>query len=126
MTVQPKAQGPGSPGAAPTKRAPSVTFIRPGGEREQIEVEIGSSVMDAAVCNGIDEIVAECGGSLTCATCHVYVEDGIERAPERSADEEEMLECAASPRADNSRLSCQLVMTPEMDGLVVRLPETQL
>ena len=82
--------------------------------------------MQAAVFYGVDGIVAECGGSCMCATCHVYVrEDQLAKAPSMEADEDAMLEGTASPRRPNSRLSCQLVVSPEMDGLVVDLPETQ-
>ena len=76
-----------------------------------------------AVANGI---VAECGGSCMCATCHVYVrEDQLAQTPAMQADEDAMLEGTASPRKPNSRLSCQLVVSPQMEGLVVYLPETQ-
>src|SRR6267142_2049147 len=79
------------------------------------------------IINGIDGIVAECGGEMMCATCHVYVEpDQLDRTPPMSDDEKAMLEFTASERKPNSRLSCQLVATPEFDGLVVRLPEAQV
>ena len=81
--------------------------------------------MRAAVDGGVDGIVGECGGNRMCATCHVYVDlDGI-AVSEISDDEDELLDFAASPRADNSRLSCQVVATDEMDGLVVVLPDRQ-
>ncbi|MEM6110559.1 2Fe-2S iron-sulfur cluster-binding protein [Mycobacterium sp. 050272] len=104
-----------------------VTYVRPGGEEVIVEVTEGTSVMQAAVANDISEIVAECGGTLACATCHVYVDDDdLERLSAASADEEEMLDYTASPRQANSRLSCQIKVGPELDGLVVRLPPTQL
>jgi 2Fe-2S ferredoxin len=85
------------------------------------------SVMQAAITRGVDGIVAECGGSLMCATCHVYVEDEhLAATPEMSADEDEMLDFTASERGRSSRLSCQLVMGPQLDGLVVYLPDEQV
>ena len=104
-----------------------VTYVRPGGEQVIVEVADGTSVMQAALANEIDEIVAECGGTLACATCHVYVdEDHLDRLSAPSADEDEMLDYTASPRQPNSRLSCQINSGPELDGLVVRMPPTQL
>jgi 2Fe-2S ferredoxin len=91
-----------------------------------IEVPDGTSVMQAALANDIGEIVAECGGTLACATCHVYVDDhDIDRLDAPGADEEEMLGYTASPRLPGSRLSCQLVSSPALDGLVVHLPPEQ-
>lgn len=106
---------------------PEVTYIRPDGSRGRHEVPTGISVMQAALAHGEDGIVAECGGSLMCATCHVYVEDrfaGLLPAP--GAEEEELLTCTAAVRRPTSRLSCQLVVTPEMTGLVVELPAEQV
>jgi 2Fe-2S ferredoxin len=106
---------------------PTVTYIHPDGTEEQADVDAGTSVMMGAVTQDIDGIVAECGGSLMCATCHVYVDEAFaDRLPERMPDEDEMLEAAASERTEHSRLSCQIVVTEELDGLVVRLPETQI
>ena len=105
---------------------PRVTYISQDEKTTTLDVDIGTSVMQAAVLNGIDGIVAECGGSCMCATCHVYVrEDQLGLVPPMEPDEDAMLEGSASPRRPNSRLSCQLVATSEMDGLVVQLPETQ-
>ena len=105
---------------------PRVTYIAQDGKETTLDIAEGTSVMQAATFNGIDGIVAECGGSCMCATCHVYVrDDQLPLTPPMEADEDAMLEGAASPRLPNSRLSCQLVVSPEMDGLVVRLPETQ-
>ncbi|WP_202377870.1 2Fe-2S iron-sulfur cluster-binding protein [Mycobacterium paraintracellulare] len=103
-----------------------VTYVRPDGEQVIVEVAEGTSVMQAALANDISEIVAECGGTLACATCHVYVDqDGLDRLSAPSTDEEEMLDYTASARQPNSRLSCQIIAGPEVDGLVVRLPPTQ-
>ena len=105
---------------------PRVTYIDKDEKTTTLDVAIGTSVMQAAVFNGVDGIVAECGGSCMCATCHVYVqEDQLTLCPAMEADEDAMLEGTASPRHPNSRLSCQLIVSPQMDGLVVRLPETQ-
>ena len=106
---------------------PKITYVRTDGTREEIDVAVGVSVMRGAILNGIDGIVAECGGEMMCATCHVYVEpDQLPLTPPQSDDEKAMLEFTASERKPGSRLSCQLIVTPEMDGLVVRLPETQV
>ncbi len=106
---------------------PSITYVHPDGARQVLEVPVGTSVMRAAILNNVDGIVAECGGEMMCATCHVYVEEPqLDRTPAQSDDEKAMLEFTASERRPNSRLSCQLVVTPEMDGLVVHLPETQV
>ena len=105
---------------------PRVTYIAQDGKETTLDIAVGTSVMQAATFNGIDGITAECGGSCMCATCHVYVrDDQLPLTPPMEADEDAMLEGTASPRQPNSRLSCQLVVSPEMDGLVVRLPETQ-
>ena len=104
-----------------------ITYVHIDGAREPIDVPLGISVMRAAILNGVDGIVAECGGEMICATCHVYVEPAqLPLCPAQSDDEKAMLEFTASERKANSRLSCQLVVTPEMDGLVVRLPPTQV
>ena len=105
---------------------PKVTYIDTAGKETTLDIAEGTSVMQAAVLNGIDGITAECGGSCMCATCHVYVrDDQIAKTPPMQPDEDAMLEGTASERRPNSRLSCQLVVSPEMDGLVVCLPETQ-
>ncbi len=105
---------------------PRVTYIAQDGTGTTLDIAVGTSVMQAAVLNGVDGIVAECGGSCMCATCHVYVrEDQLAMTPAMQPDEDAMLEGTASPRRPNSRLSCQLVVSPEMEGLVVYLPETQ-
>src|SRR3954451_9176883 len=105
---------------------PRVTYIDNDGKQTTLDIVVGTSVMQAAVLNGVDGIVAECGGSCMCATCHVYVrEDQLAKTPPITPYEDAMLEGTASERRPNSRLSCQLVVSPEMDGLVVYLPETQ-
>ena len=106
---------------------PKITYVHPNGAQEVLDVPVGTSVMRGAILNGVDGIVAGCGGEMMCATCHVYVEEAqLDLTPSISDDEKAMLEFTASERRPNSRLSCQLVVTPEMDGLVVHLPETQV
>lgn len=103
-----------------------VTFVSADGVRTTVDVEAGTSVMEAAVDHGIDEIVAECGGSATCATCHVYVSEADHsRLPARSALEDEMLGATAAPRRETSRLSCQIVVDADLGDLTVHLPEEQ-
>ena len=105
---------------------PQVTYVSHDGQSTTLDVPLGTSVMQAATLHGVDGIVAECGGSCMCATCHVYVkEDQLSKLPEMELGEDAMLAGAASPRRPNSRLSCQLVVTPAMEGLVVDMPETQ-
>src|SRR5436853_2987816 len=95
-----------------------VTYIDTAGKETTLDIDVGTSVMQAAVFNGVDGIVAECGGSCMCATCHVYVqEDQLAKCPPMETDEEAMLEGTASPRRPNSRLSCQLGVSPQMEGL---------
>lgn len=105
---------------------PKVTYIAHDGNRTELEVPLGTSVMEAAIEANVAGILGECGGSTNCATCHVFVEDFDSfTLPELGEVEDEMLEATAVERQPGSRLSCQLIMTEEMDGLVVRLPEAQ-
>ena len=86
----------------------------------------GKSLMQAAVAAGIEGIAADCGSSLSCATCHVIVAPAWQdRVPPPSVDEAGMLEMTASPNEAGSRLSCQVMLTPELDGLLARLPASQ-
>ena len=97
-----------------------------GNQRRTVGGVAGKSVMWAAVEAGVEGIVAECGGTMTCATCHVYVApEWAPRLPPPSDDEAAMLEMTAAPREAGSRLSCQLVLTPELHGLTLHLPPTQ-
>jgi 2Fe-2S ferredoxin len=104
-----------------------VTYLKADDSQLVLDVDEGTSVMQAAVANGISEIVAECGGTLACATCHVYVDDADTRArvDEMSDDESEMLDYTAADREEGSRLSCQLHVTAELDGMTVRIPADQ-
>ncbi len=106
---------------------PTIVYIEPDGQRKAIQVEAGANVMRTAVGNGVDGIVAECGGAAMCATCHVYVaEEGAELLPPVGEVENEMLESAAAERRDSSRLSCQLNVTSHIETLVVRIPDRQM
>jgi len=106
---------------------PKVTYIEFNGTPHEVEVPVGLSVMRGAVNNAVPGIDADCGGECACATCHVYIDPAwLERIglPEPESMEESMLSFAAV-REENSRLSCQITMTEELDGLVVRMPEGQ-
>lgn len=102
-------------------------FVTEAGDRTEIDAAPGASVMQAAVFNGIDGIVGECGGAAMCATCHVYLDPTTERrVPKMTAEEDSMLDSTISERRSNSRLSCQLIVGPELDGMIVRLPDRQI
>ena len=102
-----------------------ITYIEHGGAEHVIEVKTGLSVMEGAVKNNIPGIDADCGGACACATCHVYVEaPWLEKTGDKSAMEESMLDFAENVEP-NSRLSCQIKVTDELDGLVVKMPESQ-
>ena|SRR5260370_668971 len=105
---------------------PIVTYILRDGERREIEVPAGISVMEAAIHNNVRGIDAECGGCLSCATCHVYVDpSSMANLPSPDESEVELLDGVAAERRPESRLSCQLLMTPTMSGLVVQIPQKQ-
>ena len=105
---------------------PKVTYITPDGSRHDVEVENGYSVMEGAINNDIDGIVAECGGACACGTCHCFVDpEWLQASGTADAMEEAMLGMRPD-RADNSRLSCQIQVSEAMDGMVVRLPEFQM
>lgn len=96
------------------------------GQRIKIDAKPGQSLMQAAVAAGIDGIEADCGGLMTCATCHVHVAPSWrDRLGAPDSDELAMLDFTAAPRSEGSRLSCQIRLTPELDGLTVELPPTQ-
>ena len=105
---------------------PKITYIEHNGKIHSIEVANGLSVMEGAVQNNIPGIDADCGGSMACATCHVYVkEEWFNKLPKKEEGEEDMLDMAFEPKK-NSRLSCQLMVSDQLDGLVVNLPEKQV
>lgn len=96
------------------------------GSVRTVDARIGDSVMDTAIKNDIDEVVAECGGSLICATCHVYLDDATAALFEEPDDFElEMLEGVSAERRENSRLSCQLIIKPELAGHTIETPDRQ-
>jgi|SRR5277367_1325105 len=104
---------------------PRVIFKEPSGGRRVIDAPVGITLMEAAVGNGVSGIVAKCGGACACATCHVYVDAAWSpKLLPREEMEEGMLESAWEPR-ENSRLSCQIHLTPGLDGLEVTVPPRQ-
>ena len=105
---------------------PTVVYRLADSSERRIEVPTGTTVMQAAVQNGIEGILAECGGSCACATCHVYVDEAFaaKLAPPNEL-EAELLTFTVAEHRSNSRLSCQLVVRPDVEGLIVYLPDTQ-
>ncbi|MFP3368613.1 MULTISPECIES: 2Fe-2S iron-sulfur cluster-binding protein [unclassified Pseudomonas] len=101
---------------------PTITFIQPDGSEQRIDAPVGLSVMQAAVNNQVPGILGDCGGSCSCATCHGYVDrEWAQHMPAAQPYEHDMLTCAVDV-TEHSRLSCQIMVTPELDGLVIRLP----
>jgi 2Fe-2S ferredoxin len=106
---------------------PSITFIHTDGRRQQIDASDGESAMQAATRYDVNGILAECGGNAMCATCHVYVdEDWLARLPTMGGDEDALLDGAAAERRGTSRLSCQIRLVADLDGLILNLPDRQL
>ena len=104
---------------------PKITFIDTSDNKRTIEVENGLSVMEGAVQNNIPGIDADCGGGMACATCHVYVKDDWFNKISKAEDaEQDMIDMAFEPKK-NSRLSCQIIVSEELDGLVVTTPSKQ-
>ena len=104
---------------------PKITFIENTGNSKTIEIANGLTVMEGAVQNDVSGIDADCGGGMACATCHVYVkEEWLNKLPKKEDGEEEMLDMAYQPN-EFSRLSCQLIVSDELDGLVVGIPSKQ-
>ena len=102
-----------------------ITYIEHNGKSHTINVENGLTVMEGAVQNDIPGIDADCGGGMACATCHVYVkEEWLDKLPTKEDGEEDMLDMAFEPKK-NSRLSCQLVVSDEFEGLTVNIPSKQ-
>src|SRR5512146_192143 len=105
---------------------PRIVLIAPDGGRTELQARAGQSLMRAATDAGVTAIVADCGGCLSCATCHVWVDPAwADRLPPVSRDEDSMLEMTAAERRPTSRLSCEIPLTEALDGLVVHLPPTQ-
>ena len=104
---------------------PTVIFIEHNGTEHRVQAESGVSVMQAAILNNVPGIIADCGGNCACATCHVYVDAAWRaRTGTASKNEAEMIDCALHVQ-EGSRLSCQIHLSAELDGVVVRLPESQ-
>jgi 2Fe-2S ferredoxin len=102
-----------------------ITFIDTAGTARTVEGEVGSTVMETAINNGVPGIEAECGGACACSTCHVYIDDAWrEKVGEPSPMEEDMLDFAYEVKP-SSRLSCQIKVSEQLDGLTVRTPERQ-
>jgi 2Fe-2S ferredoxin len=102
-----------------------ITYITHDKQNNTIDVQNGLTVMEGAVQNDIPGIVADCGGGMACATCHVYVnEEWSDKLPAKEDGEEDMLDMAYEPNKF-SRLSCQLTVSDELDGLIVNIPEKQ-
>lgn len=104
----------------------TVTFAQPDGSERRLEVQGGTTLMHAAVSNGVEGIVGECGGQAMCATCHVYVRpEYLNELPGPDEDEDEMLDCTTAERTDRSRLGCQIQVGAGLDAIVVDIPEAQ-
>ena len=104
---------------------PKIVFMEPGGARREITAPVGITLMEAARQNGVRGIVAQCGGACACATCHVYIDPAwMAKLEQREDMEEGMLETAWEPRG-NSRLSCQIHVTADLEGLQVTVPQQQ-
>ena len=104
---------------------PKIIYVTHDDQTHTVEVQNGLTVMEGAVQNDIPGIDADCGGGMACATCHVYVnDDWFDKIPPKEDGEEDMLDMAYEPKK-NSRLSCQLIVSDLLDGLVVNIPEKQ-
>ena len=106
---------------------PCVIYIHPNGERCEVEVPVGQNLMIAAAGHGIEGIVGDCGGAMSCATCHVMVEESFAALlPAPDDTENQMLDFTAAPRETTSRLSCQIQMCDALDGIAVRIADPQV
>ncbi|MDG2003763.1 MAG: 2Fe-2S iron-sulfur cluster-binding protein [Novosphingobium sp.] len=106
---------------------PKITYVAHDGARTDVDVTEGENAMHGALFNGVDGIVGECGGALACATCHCYVDESwiAKVGGPSSQEEQDMLGIAAAEVKPNSRLGCQIVISDELDGLVVHTPDRQ-
>lgn len=105
---------------------PKVVYVAESGEQRVVDATAGESVMATAVKNGVPGIIGECGGNASCATCHVWVRDEfLSRTGEIDETEEDLLDMGVTDRRDGSRLSCQIPVTEELDGLTVDIPPDQ-
>ena len=104
---------------------PKITYIEYSGKEHHVEMPLGFTIMEGAVKNSIPGIDADCGGSCACATCHVYVDENyLSKIPAAQEAEKDMLDFVNDPN-DNSRLSCQIIITNDLDGIIVRMPKKQ-
>ncbi len=104
-----------------------IIYTEHNGTRHEVEVRPGMTVMEGARDNGVPGIDADCGGACACSTCHVYVDrDWLDRVPAKEAMEADMLDFAYQTDPETSRLTCQIKVTPDLDGLVVHIPEKQI
>ena len=109
------------------KETANIDYISFAGVKSTVAVPVGDSVMEGAIKNGIDGIIAECGGNAQCGTCHVYVEEQwLPKLPPMQEDENAMLDTTLCPRQPNSRLSCQIPVSKDLDGLTVHTPKAQV
>jgi 2Fe-2S ferredoxin len=105
---------------------PKITFTQADGSASEVNAVLGDSIMETAIDNDIEGIIAECGGACSCATCHIYVDETwLDRLPVPDALEDGMLDCVLDRQA-NSRLSCQIRVTEDLDGITVRVPDAQI
>jgi 2Fe-2S ferredoxin len=106
---------------------PRIVYVAHDGARTELDIAEGENVMHGALYNGVEGIVGECGGALACATCHCYIDEAwfAKVGGPASQAELDMLENTAAPVKATSRLTCQITVTPELDGLVVHMPEAQ-
>lgn len=106
---------------------PTVVYTDPNGQDHFVSEQVGRSLMEMAISNGVPGVVGQCGGSLACASCHVYVDDGwIDSTGEVSEMEDDMLDGSLAERLPSSRLSCQIRLSESLDGLRVRVAPEQL
>lgn len=114
-----------NPGSGYYAHMITVTFVQPNGDEYTYDAEVGDTLMDVAVDNGVDGIIAQCGGGCSCCTCHTWLrEPWTERLGPATGDEAELLDYALG-RTDRSRLACQIRLSESMDGLVVEVPSQQ-
>ena len=106
---------------------PQITYVAHDGARQTLDIAVGENVMHGALYNGVEGIVGECGGALACATCHCYIdEEWTERVGGPSSEaERDMLGSASAEVRPNSRLTCQIIVSDALDGLVVHMPDRQ-
>ena len=108
-------------------RMVKITYIEFSGTQHEVDVESGLTVMEGARNNNVPGIEADCGGACACSTCHVYIDSAwVEKLPEKDPMEEDMLDFAYEPDPNRSRLTCQVKVTDELDGLIVNMPERQI